>query len=131
MTEPPTRKDLEGLKPEFRLKLTAALADVNRWCAKHHPEYRFVVVETVRTQERQDWLYASGRTRPGPIVTKVHESKHTKGVAADCVPMKGADLDWDAPQDVWDYYGHALRRQELFWGGDWTHFKDLPHAEMA
>ncbi len=36
----------------------------------------FKVNEGLRTLERQRWLYASGRTRPGPKVTKTMKSKH-------------------------------------------------------
>ena len=41
------------------------------------------VVETHRSQERQDFLYAQGRSRPGPVVTWTRSSKHTQGRAAD------------------------------------------------
>lgn len=38
----------------------------------------FSINEGVRTLDRQKWLYASGRTRKGPIVTKTLKSKHIK-----------------------------------------------------
>jgi len=41
------------------------------------------VVETYRTQERQDGLYAKGRTAPGAQVTWTRTSKHTEGLAVD------------------------------------------------
>jgi hypothetical protein len=41
------------------------------------------VVETARTQERQDALYAQGRTASGPVVTWTQHSQHTLGRAAD------------------------------------------------
>lgn len=40
-------------------------------------ELPFKLYEAVRSQARQDYLYASGRTRPGPIITKARRSKHT------------------------------------------------------
>ena len=45
-----------------------------------HP---LIVVETYRTQERQDALYAQGRTKPGAQVTWTKHSMHTDGRAVD------------------------------------------------
>lgn len=45
--------------------------------------YKVEVVETVRTQERQDALFRQGRTAPGPVVTWTRNSHHTEGLAAD------------------------------------------------
>lgn len=42
-----------------------------------------LITETYRTQERQDYLYEQGRTRPGQIVTWTKNSKHTKRNAFD------------------------------------------------
>jgi hypothetical protein len=45
--------------------------------------YTVEVVEAHRTQERQDALFAQGRTAPGPVVTWTRESRHTAGAAVD------------------------------------------------
>ena len=47
--------------------------------------YKVEIVETYRTQERQDALYAQGRTEAGPVVTWTRASNHTLGRAADLV----------------------------------------------
>lgn len=52
----------------------------------------FSLHEGVRTLDRQKWLYASGRTRKGPIVTKTLKSKHLiqadgYGHAVDLLPF--------------------------------------------
>lgn len=52
-----------------------------------HP---IIVVETWRSQERQDSLYAQGRTEPGPQVTWTKHSRHTDGEAVD-VAFAGAE----------------------------------------
>ena len=44
---------------------------------------RYIVTCTYRDQESQDWIYASGRKRPGPILTKVTHSPHTARIAWD------------------------------------------------
>ena len=50
-----------------------------------------VVTETFRSAERQDELYAQGRTAPGAIVTKARggESPHQYGLAADITSQFG------------------------------------------
>lgn len=45
-----------------------------------HP---LIVVETYRTQDRQDELYALGRTKPGVQITWTLDSYHTQRRAAD------------------------------------------------
>jgi peptidoglycan L-alanyl-D-glutamate endopeptidase CwlK len=52
-----------------------------------HP---LIIVETYRTQERQDALYAQGRTASGPRVTWTRNSRHTEGRAVD-VAFKGIE----------------------------------------
>lgn len=46
------------------------------------------IIDTVRTQERQDYLYSKGRTRPGEIVTLTRKSKHIRGLAVDLAIVK-------------------------------------------
>ena len=45
-----------------------------------------IVVEGVRTKQRQRDLYAQGRTKPGKIVTWTLMSKHIDGLAVDLAP---------------------------------------------
>jgi peptidoglycan L-alanyl-D-glutamate endopeptidase CwlK len=51
----------------------------------------FVVVSGNRTQAQQDYLYAQGRTRPGPVITWTRNSNHMHGAAIDfsAVDAKG------------------------------------------
>lgn len=51
----------------------------------------FAIVSGNRTQKQQDWLYAQGRTRPGPKITWTRRSKHIGGMAIDfsAVDSKG------------------------------------------
>jgi hypothetical protein len=71
-------RTMEGLHPAFRDRLGRV---IQRMEAEFGHQVR--VVETLRTQERQDHLYAQGRTRPGPIVTWTRNSNHLTGRAAD------------------------------------------------
>ncbi len=72
------QKSLEKLNPEFRSRLERVMARLRR-------EYghSVTVVETVRSQARQDALFAQGRSTDGPVVTWTKHSKHAKGMAAD------------------------------------------------
>lgn len=73
-------RDASALVPEFRSR-------VERVIARMKSEYGHDVslAETARSQERQDFLFEQGRTRPGQIVTWTHDSAHTRGEAADVV----------------------------------------------
>jgi peptidoglycan L-alanyl-D-glutamate endopeptidase CwlK len=71
--------DINRLSPAFRKKFDPRWAEVKAKYPNAH------VFETLRTQERQDWLYAQGRTRPGKIVTRTKKSNHADGNAVDIV----------------------------------------------
>lgn len=96
MTEPPRQTDVTLLSPEFAISWS-------QFCAAM--EFRNSPVatgETLRTVDRQEWLYALGRTIRNPgtasgreglgaTVTEkdgvTHKSVHQSGDAADFVPI--------------------------------------------
>ncbi len=93
------------------------------------------VVEGVRTVDRQQALYAQGRTLPGAIVTYkdglIHRSNHQPhadglGYAVDCAFVSARPFAQGHP---WERYGLALESKGLRWGGRWA-MQDLPHAEL-
>jgi hypothetical protein len=71
-------RDLSLLHPRLRIRVERVVA---RMAQEHGHEVR--VVETLRSQARQEHLHAQGRERPGPVVTWTTQSKHTEGLAAD------------------------------------------------
>jgi hypothetical protein len=81
MTEPVRNFDPERLHPIFREKARELL---DRLTAEGIP---FRLFEGFRSPERQQYLYAQGRTRPGPIVTHARPwtSYHQYGLAGDFV----------------------------------------------
>lgn len=88
-----------------------------------------ILVQTWRSFEEQEALYAKGRIRPGPIVTwaRAGQSWHNFRRAFDVCFLKGSDLSWNGP---WDEVGSLGRQLGLTWGGDWPHGKqDRPHFE--
>lgn len=88
MTTPAQDRNRDHLHQSFRTPFEQWLEAVRR------AGYTLLVYETRRTHERQEYLYAQGRTRPGPIVTYTLDSAHLYGTAADMVPMVGGAPDW-------------------------------------
>ena len=87
----------------------------------------FIVVEGLRTKERQAYLFEKG-------ATKTMNSRHLTGDAVDLAPIVNNKVSWD-----WkDFYPlaeavkHAAKevKVEVEWGGDWTSFKDGPHWQI-
>lgn len=110
-------------------------------------EQDFIVIEGVRTQERQDELWAQGRTKPGPIVTWTKDAsshgigKDGYGHAVDICPFP---VDWnDISKFDAIYVAMMTAAQELGvrlrYGGDWDMDgrlrekgeTDSPHFELA
>lgn len=95
----------------------------------------FAVVSGNRTQAEQDALYAKGRTKPGPIVTKTRNSKHIGGNALDFAVLdNNGKIDFNnvtpypivakAFKDASAYLGIPIE-----WGGDWK-WKDWGHIQL-
>ncbi|WP_291162501.1 M15 family metallopeptidase [Gemmatimonas sp. UBA7669] len=79
-------RSLEGLSPELRARVERVMERM-----KNEYGHDVTLVETTRSQERQDWLFAQGRTRSGPVVTWTRDSAHTRGEAVDVM----IDGSWD------------------------------------
>ena len=108
--------DIAKLAPEFRERLERV---IDRMRLEYGHAVR--VIETVRTQARQDALFAQGRTTPGPVVTWTRNSKHGKGLAADLL----VDGQWQNPEG----YAHLaeIAKQE---GLRTLGARDSGHLEM-
>ncbi|AQQ52034.1 M15 family metallopeptidase [Planococcus lenghuensis] len=100
-----------------------------------------VVTEGFRSAERQNELYAQGRTTEGSIVTQVEGggSYHNYGLAIDFALLEeDGDISWDLERDANangepDWFEVAAIGKDLGfeWGGDWRRFKDYPHLELT
>ena len=60
------------------------------------------------------------------------ESWHNYGEAFDAVPLIDGKAAWDYKEnkEQWEEYGRAVRQVGMNWGGDWSSFKDYPHAQL-
>ncbi|MCA0375370.1 MAG: M15 family metallopeptidase [Gemmatimonadetes bacterium] len=83
-------KDVAALDPELQARLAKVMQRM-----QDEFGHDVQVVETVRSQDRQDWLFAQGRTRGGPVVTWTRDSAHTQGAAVD-VMIDGGYTNRDA-----------------------------------
>jgi hypothetical protein len=124
--DPQTRlNDLKQLHPQFR-------AALERLLTKAAEEGRpFRLFEAFRTPERQQWLYAQGRTRPGGIVTKARpwESFHQYGLGADLVLFVNGQWTWSGDGALGEHWKRLpqLARDVGLRSLSW----EAPHVEWA
>ncbi len=87
----------------------------------------FIVVEGLRTKERQAYLVEKG-------ASKTMNSRHLTGHAVDLAPIVDNKVSWD-----WKHYyplAEAIKKAaeevkvKVEWGGDWKSFKDGPHWQL-
>lgn len=123
---PRSLKNLEGVHPDLRRVLDRALAisDVD-----------FVIIEGLRSKERQQKLVAAG-------ASTTMNSRHLTGHAVDVCPM--VDLNDNGKVETSEMFNPrlltklatvmkaaaAIENVPIIWGGDWRTFKDLPHFEL-
>ena len=87
------------------------------------------IISGTRTFAEQDALYAQGRTKPGPIVTRAKggQSSHNYRCAGDVGLFKDGDYLEDSP--LYLEAGIIGESAGLSWGGRWKSIKDYPHFE--
>ena len=100
---PPINNDINTLNPAFRKKFDLRWSEV---IAKYP---NAVVFETRRSQERQNWLYEQGRTRPGKIVTRTKTSNHKDWNAVDIVFRNNWKLERAGP------YNDLIEIAKRYW----------------
>ena len=90
-------------------------------------EQDFVVLEGLRTLERQRYLLKKG-------ATKTLKSRHMVGKAVDLVPVVDGRISWD-----WKYYWPIVEAMSkaaeeleapIEHGAHWKKFPDAPHHQL-
>lgn len=133
------------LQPKLRKFLTVCTSE----------SIDILVTCTWRSFEEQAELYASGRTKPGRILTmaKPGQSRHNfmangrpASLAFDVVPLRlgkpvwgtaGNGIDDDPTDDdkddleLWQRVGAIGESCGLDWAGRWKRFREFPHFEIA
>lgn len=84
------------------------------------------ITETYRSQERQNELYAQGRTEPGQIVTWTLHSRHTSRRAWDIAVNGGNLYDMSVIRKA----GEIGQQLGITWGGIWSP-PDYAHFEVT
>jgi peptidoglycan LD-endopeptidase CwlK len=110
--------NLKGIHPDLRRVIDRALQD---------SPLDFIVIEGLRTKDRQKQLVEQGASR-------TMNSRHITGHAVDLLPIGpgGPAFDWP----LYDRLGPAVKEAAekegvtLVWGGDWKSFRDGPHFEL-
>jgi peptidoglycan LD-endopeptidase CwlK len=110
--------NLKGIHPDLRRVIDRALKD---------SPLDFIVIEGLRTKERQQQLVAAGASR-------TMNSRHITGHAVDLLPLGPS-----GPEFAWPLYnklGPAVEAAadaegvKVVWGGRWAKFRDGPHFEL-
>lgn len=123
-------RKVEDLTPEMQEKVKLFQASMKL------AGIDFILTATFRDQERQNALYAQGRTKPGKVVTWTRNSRHTKRTAFDIAILRSGQPTWDTKidlneNDIPDYQeaGKIGESVGLEWGGKW-HPPDYPHFQL-
>jgi peptidoglycan L-alanyl-D-glutamate endopeptidase CwlK len=87
---------------------------------------------TYRDNESQAALYATGRTKPGKVVTnaKAGESYHNYRCAFDFVPMVHGKPAWN-DNALYTQCGQIAEHVGLEWAGRWKSFKETAHCQYT
>lgn len=115
---PRSYKRLEGVHPDLVRVVERAIAIT---------EIDFVVLEGLRTKERQAQLVKAGASR-------TMNSRHITGHAVDLGAWVGKEVRWDWP--LYAKIAAAMKQAAneqgvaIVWGGSWVKFRDGPHYEL-
>ncbi len=114
-------KDITELNPKAQEACNLFLQE----CSRKGLKVR--ITETYRSQERQNELYAQGRTAKGNIVTWTKKSRHTSRMAWDiCQNVKGQEY---SDNNFFKNCGKIAEDLGIIWGGNWK-TPDRPHFEI-
>ena len=111
--------NLRGIHPDLRRVIDRALQE---------SPLDFIVIEGLRSKERQAQLVAQG-------ASQTMNSRHLTGHAVDLLPI-GPDgkaaFDWPLYHKLGPAVEAAAKKEgvALVWGGRWSKFRDGPHFEL-
>lgn len=110
--------NLEGVHPDLVAIVKAAI---------EISEVDFVVIEGLRSIERQKQLVAKG-------ASKTMRSRHLTGHAVDIAAWVNGEINWD--KEHYSKIADAMKAaatklgKQVEWGGDWRTFYDGPHFQL-
>ena len=131
-------RDEKKLNRLVRVQLELAIEDLKRQGVNP------LIVETLRTRERQKFLFAQGRSeeqcramgipeeyaRTGKIVTSTLNSIHITGCAVDVVPLRVGKAIWNRHDKDTHKIIVTMAKYGFECGANWTRFSDSPHYQV-
>lgn len=122
-----TERNIATLHPRAQAKAREFMALAVPLMQQYGAEVK--IIGGYRTYAEQDALYAQGRTKPGPVVTKARGgfSNHNFATAWDVGIFKGGKYLEDSP--LYSRLGELADDVGIEWGGNWK-FRDEPHFEV-
>lgn len=120
-------RDIKELSIPAQTLLSLALTDIRKQGVNP------LIVETYRSQERQNWLYAQGRTRDlkSPKITWTLNSIHTLKNAVDLIPQRNGQAIWNAKDKETLAIIKTMAEYGFEAGANWTKNVDSPHFQLA
>lgn len=131
LPKPPAEVPVDGRLSVLAPKMQVAVSNI--LTGMMNTGFKAKAFETLRTPERQAFLYGFGRKYDDGrgTVTKVENvwrGWHAYGLAVDIVENDASP--WNASQAFWQTLGKLAEKHGLTWGGRWK-FLDLPHCQHA
>ncbi|WP_455717095.1 M15 family metallopeptidase [Anaerosporobacter sp.] len=121
-------RDISELNELCQILLNKALEEIK--AAGINP----LVVETYRSQVRQNYLYSQGRTMPGTKVTWTQSSIHTQRNAVDVVPQREVNgkmtAIWNSKDSETKKIISIMQKYGFEAGANWTTSPDSPHFQI-
>lgn len=121
-------RDIKALNPLCQVLLNLALDEIKKKGVNP------LIVETYRSQERQNYLYAQGRTRAGSVVTWTLNSIHTKKNAVDVIPQRKINgkmvAIWNANDPQTQIIIKTMEKYGFEAGYNWLSSPDSPHFQI-
>lgn len=128
-----TLENLAGLNRKFRAQVEKFLIAAQPICEHHGISIE--VISGLRSWAQQAALYAQGRTKPGPIVTKARpgSSWHNYGLAIDLGLFAGGKYldaaDQKRADRIYRELGALAATRGIEWAGNWKSFPEGPHFQ--
>ena len=111
-------QNLNGVHPKLVSVMGTAI---------QYSPYDFMIIEGLRTKERQEKLFREGKS-------KTLNSRHLTGHAVDIAIWKDGKVNWE-PNLYTELSEHIKtvadeHRVDIEWGGDWIGFFDGVHFQL-
>lgn len=121
-------RDIKALNPLCRLLLSLALDEIEKKGVTP------LIVETYRSQARQNYLYEQGRTRPGGKITWTLNSIHSKKNAVDLIPQRKVNgkmtAIWNTNDPQTQIIIKTMEKYGFEAGANWSSSPDSPHFQI-